>query len=65
MGARSKRRAVASKESSEYVIKASLRKSLVESQFKRAMIDQINDRVEAASKGVHRCFYLSFVQKYS
>ena len=54
MGARSKRRALHSKESSEYVIKTSLRKSLEEGEFKEAIMKQIQCRVEAASKGVHR-----------
>jgi hypothetical protein len=54
MGARSKRRALHSKLSTEYVIKASLGKSLEDSEFKDTIMQQLNQRVEATSKGVHR-----------
>ena len=52
-GVRAKRN-LANKDTSEYVVKASLRKSLVNGDHKQALVDELLQRVEATSKGAHR-----------
>ena len=54
MSARSKRKEYNNKNSFEYVVKASLNKSVVEGKYKDTFLEEINQRVEATSKGIHR-----------